>query len=229
MFNRPTVCTAQKYGCSNSVAITPAFRTAPHSRAKRSSKHLLLGLLDQAVLLADAEESVVGAGEADLVERIELLHLVGDNHRLLLGEGRGHGHDRADLLHGLLELGRLGVAVLRLVALAWEDDQLALVLLEALRVDLQRLSGTVPPAVVHGNTECARLLLVKTSLLQLSERETLPLSQLVVVLDSRRVDHWAQKASSGARGNSRGLGAASQTPPLLARGLIKPGLHVILP
>eukprot|EP00966_Prymnesium_polylepis_P236993 5480935-Prymnesium_polylepis.1 len=181
------------------------------------------------VLLPHAEEAVVGARHADLVESTLLLHLVRDGHGLHGGRGRHDGHDRALELLRRVQRRLLRVARLGLGAVAREDDQLALELLEPLHVDLQRLGGAVPPAVVHRDANGARLLAVDTSLLELSKREAAALAQLVVVLDRRRVDDRAQQARGRARGDGSGLCLALHTPALLARRLVEPGLDVVLP
>mmetsp|Transcript_29071 Transcript_29071/g.93385 ORF Transcript_29071/g.93385 Transcript_29071/m.93385 type:complete len:255 (-) Transcript_29071:11-775(-) len=189
----------------------------------------LLRLCGELVLLPDAVEAVVGAEQAQLVEDVVRLHLVGDHHRLLALRQLGHLEDALDLgLDGGGDLLLARVARLDLVALLREDNQRRLVLLEPLRVELQRLGRAVPPAVVDGNADGPRLLLVDPRLLQLREGEAAALPQLVVVLVGRRVHRWTQQADGPRRDSSR-LGSALQAPALLARGLVEPRLDVVLP
>merc|ERR1719313_2709285 len=189
---------------------------------------VLLGL-EEPVALTHAEEAPVGTRHADLVVGGFVGHLLRDLLRLLLLERRGHRHHRTLQLLGLLQLGLLRVTRLRLAVLAREDDELRLVLLEALRVDLERLGGAVPPPVVHRDADRPRLLPVDPSLLELGECEAAAGAQLVVVLDGGRVDGGPEQARGWARGDSSGLLLPGQAPPLLARSLVEPRLDVVLP
>merc|ERR1719149_283394 len=159
--------------------------------------NLLLGLLDQAVALAGAKQTVVGAGHTDLVVAVLVLHRIGDLHSLVLAAG--------------------------------EDNQLAVVLLQPLSVQLQRLHAAVPAAVVHRDTNAASLLLVDASRLQLSKREATALAELVVVLDGGRAHNGPQQAGRRAGRHLGSLLLASGAPALLAGRLLKPGLHMVLP
>jgi len=188
---------------------------------------LLLLLLGQAVLLPDAEEAVVGTRHADLVEGIEVLHLLRNDHRRLVLDDR-HGQDLALELLSLVELSNVGVAELRLAALAREDDQFRLVRLEALRVELQRLSAAVAAAVVNSDANGARLLAVDSGLLELSEGEAAALAHLVVIFDRGRVHHRPQQAGSRARRHGGRLGLPRQTAAVLARGLVEPRADMVL-
>lgn len=61
----------------------------------------------------------------------------------------------ARLLHNSLELSGRGVASLGLAGLAREDDELALVELQALHIGLERLGRAVLATVVDGNANSA--------------------------------------------------------------------------
>mmetsp|Transcript_81216 Transcript_81216/g.161551 ORF Transcript_81216/g.161551 Transcript_81216/m.161551 type:complete len:284 (+) Transcript_81216:368-1219(+) len=190
---------------------------------------LLLLLLGEAILLPDAEEAIVGARHADGVEGVRLLHLLRNGHRLGRSRAkRRHGHQRALKLFGLVEVGGISIARLRLATLAGEDYQLRFELLEALRVHLQRLRRAVAAAVVNSNSNGARLLTVDAGLLQLSEGEAAPLAQLVVAFDRRGVHDWPQQASRWAGRHSSSLLLAQQPAALLARRLVEPCADVVL-
>jgi len=92
----------------------------------------------------DAMETLEGPGLSDGLESLEVLHLI----RNLHGADPLHdGLDRHDLAGELGGLGDLlggGLALLGLLAVQWEQDQLALVLLQPLGVRLQRLNRLVP-------------------------------------------------------------------------------------
>lgn len=181
------------------------------------------------VLLANAKQAEVSAGHADAVERVLLLHSGGDLHRGWALLDRWHRQERTCVLCGLLKISHLRVTSLGLGTVAGEDNQLSLVLLESLHVELQRLSGAVPPAVVNRNANSPRLLPVEARLLELIKGEATPLAQLVVVLDGRRVHNRAQQTRRRARGNRSRLCLAHLAPALLAGGLVEPRLHVVLP
>jgi hypothetical protein len=91
------------------------------------------------------------------VVRLEVLQVLGQLQSarpLSVGLQR---HDLAGQLGGLLDVLLGGVTLPRLLGLDGEEDELGLVLLQALRVELQRLERLVAPAVVDGDADGAGL------------------------------------------------------------------------
>lgn len=194
---------------------TPGKSTSPHLSVARLHANplflglLLLGLLLRA-LLPDAHQAGVGprlpeqpVGAAlDVGGQLAL----GD-----LAEGRGHGlvdakgrADRGGGLGRLLVLG--GVALLGLVGLAREDDEAALVLLEALDVDGERLLRQVLAAGVDGNADGAGVVLGNASGLEREKNISLfSLAQVSVFpVDRVRYEPSAQPARSRGPDESGG-------------------------
>lgn len=198
----------------------------------------LVGLVLGA-LLADTHQAGVGAGGTELLVGGLLGGVVGE---LALGDGGGvddgeDGGGRLDvggLLGGLDVLGR-GVALLGRLGLAREEDELALVSLQALDVGLERLLGEVLAAGVdrdaNGGSElagnasslgCVRDLAMTVSskipYLQLSKGEATASTHAAVVLDGRAADDGPQLVD-GAGSDLSSLGLASIATALLLAGL----------
>lgn len=127
----------------------------------------------------------------------------------LLAEGVLNWEDSGKgLLRSSLDLLCGRVTSLWLLSLAWEEDELRLVSLQALDVGLESLDVDVLAAVVDGNTDCTSELLWNTGLLQLVQRETTTGTNTAVVLDGWAADDWAQ-AVDWARGDFGSFGKAS--------------------
>ena len=116
----------------------------------------LLGLLG-----ADAPELAVRASLGDRVVSLEVLEVFGQLHGARSLAVSLQGQQLAAQLSGLLDVLLRSVALPRLLGLEREEDQLGLVLLEALSVELQRLDGLVAAAVVDGDADGASLKLDK--------------------------------------------------------------------
>ena len=129
----------------------------------------LLGLLG-----ADAPELAVRAGLGDGVVSLEVLEVFGQLHGARSLAVSLQGHQLAAQLGSLLDVLLGSVALPRLLGLEGEEDQLGLVLLEALSVELKRLQGLVAATVVDGNADGASLEIKKAKINP--EREVRPMS-----------------------------------------------------
>lgn len=105
-----------------------------------------------------------------------------------------------------------------MAALAGEEDQAALVLLETGDVGGERFLRDVLAAGVNGDADCGSELAGDASLLQLLEGETAASSRAAVVFDGR-ASHNGTKLVDWARSNSSGLGQTGLTTAVLASGL----------
>lgn len=118
------------------------------------SSLILAGLLS---LVALALVAGVGTGNTEGAESVLLL-LGSLDLALLLGTLAGDGVDleegsnRSDLL-GLLDLGGGGVTLLGGLGVAGEENELALVLVQAGNILLERLDGGVLATVIDGDTD----------------------------------------------------------------------------
>lgn len=120
------------------------------------------------------------------------------------------------------------VALLRLLGIAREDNELLLVRLQPLNIQLLPLLTEVPPAVVNDDTNTARLLPANTGFLEFRQREATSLTDFAVVAHSLSTDGGAQ-VLEWADAENGGLGLASAAPAELAAGLVEPGLDAALP
>ena len=164
---------------------------------------------------------------------IGLALLVGDRARLL-----GDRADAVDLEGAVATLerahgvggdgGRVRVALVGLAGATREKDQALLVGGQALDVELERLLGPVPAAVVDGDADRARLLGRDLGLLELVKGEAAAGAQAHVVPDRRRADGGAEELGRADAGAGR-LALAGHPSRLLAPGLVEPGLDPTLP
>ena len=142
-------------------------RTKEQRRRNKTRLRLLLLLGLAGTLGAEASHALVAPLDAQHAERV-LLHPLGGE-RLELGRGGGGGHREqgARQLGGHVQLVQRRVAGLGLrVGATREDDQLRLVLVQALDVVLQRLGRLVAATVVDGNADGAGDLLRDASSLK---------------------------------------------------------------
>ena len=113
-----------------------------------SNKLLLLGQLISlsvsGLLGPDTVQALEGAGLTDGLERLELGEVLGDGHGAAPLHHGLHGHHLPGQLHRLGHLLGTGVSLAGLLGAQWEQDQLALVLLQPLGVQLQGLNALVP-------------------------------------------------------------------------------------
>ena len=157
------------------------------------------------------------------------------------------GHNLSGDLGGLGDLLLGSVSLLGLLGVQGEEDELALVLLQTLGVELQRLNTLVPgisvrfkeatnrilqqlllSAVIHGNANGLGVLLAETSSLQLLQGESLAGPDLDVVLVGGAVDSGPQLAQ-GPGSDAGSLGHTGLVTAELPGGLVEPGLDIILP
>jgi hypothetical protein len=122
----------------------------------------------------------------------------------------------------------LGVSLLGLLGVAGEEDEAVLVRLQAVGVELERLLGSVAPAVVDGNADGERLLPRHAGGLELLKGEASALSQATVVAESGAADGGTEELGRSDTG-AGGLALASDPSRLLAAGLVEPGLDPALP
>lgn len=102
------------------------------------------------------------------------------------------------------------VALLGLLSIPREDNQLSLVGLQPLDIQFFALLAQVPPSVVNDNTDTACLFPVDTNLLQLSKGETTAFSDLAVVADSLGTDCRTEESEwADTKGSSLGLASGA--------------------
>jgi len=166
-------------------------------------------------------QALEGASLTDGVERLEVLHVVRDHHSLLSLHNRLERHDLSGELGGLADLVRGGLSLPWLLGVEWEEDELALVLLETLGVLLEGLHGLVHSPVVHGDTDGLGFLLADTSSLELLKSESTAGPLLEVVLVSGAPDHGVQ-ALHWAGSHASSLGHTVVLPPDFPGWLVEP-------
>merc|ERR1712032_68798 len=171
-----------------------------------------LGSLLDSSLLSNTDHSSVSSLYSELGVGSEVLHVVGS------GELGGGGA----LVGG-------GVSLLCLSGLAWEQDQLALVLFQALDVVLERLEGLVRASVVDGDTDGWGNLDWDAGLLELLVSETLSESHLGVVADGLGANLWAKGTRDWPWEGGSGLGSTSSPSADLSTRLVEPCHHVSSP
>merc|ERR1711907_131326 len=194
---------------------------------------LLVGLLLRTLPTESAEASIVpsslkhtgGVGLTLIVSDLPGLDLSNSLHRL-------HDNLVRDLScnSSLLSRGICLPALLELLAITWEHNEVRLVLAEALHIGLLAPHGAIAAARIHSNAQGLSLeLALQASILDLSQGESPADADLGVVLHSGSVHQRAHSTGDGARSNSSCLGSASSAAGLLAGRLVEPGLHVLLP
>jgi hypothetical protein len=98
------------------------------------------------------------------------------------------------------------VALLGLLSIPREDDQLSLVGLQPLDIEFFPLLAQVPPSVVNDNTNTTRLFPVNADLLQLRKGETAAFSDLTVVADCLGTNSGTEESEwADTKGGSLGL------------------------
>merc|ERR1711907_911575 len=168
---------------------------------------LLVGLLLRTLLTESAEASIVPSS---------LKHTGGVGLTLIVSDLPG------------LDLSICLPALLELLAITWEHNEVRLVLAEALHIGLLAPHGAIAAARIHSNAQGLSLeLALQASILDLSEGESPADADLGVVLHSGSVHQRAHSTGDGARSNSSCLGSASSAAGLLAGRLVEPGLHVL--
>jgi len=200
-------------------------------------KHLLL--LGGSLLLAELLSLValalvasVGAGDTESAES-RLLLLGGLDLALLLGTVAGNGvdleerSDGPDLL-GLLDVGSGGITLLGGLSVAREENELALVLVQAGDILLERLDGGVLATVIDGDTDSQSELAGDLGLLELLEGESTASTNATVVLDGGAADNGAEEVD-GAGSDSSGLRDTGLSAAKLTTGLVEVSPHAALP
>merc|ERR1712167_371475 len=192
----------------------------------------LLGTLRRTLLAEPAQASIVPCslentgGEGTLLLSLDLaaLNLRGGcrrPHDNLIGRLLGRG--------GLISA-RVGLqALLELLGVTREHDEVRLVLTKTLLVSLLPLDALVAAAVVHSYPEGTSLELGQAHCLDLRKGEATPDASLGIVLHSGRVHNRPHAARHRAGGNLGRLLGTSISPRLLASWLVEPGLNVPLP
>jgi len=175
-----------------------------------------------------ALETLNSDGHLQLLDGAVVLHLISNLHKLLLLLRLGNRENLAEVLSGVLGLLDAGVTLLDLAALAREDDETGLVLLEALSVKLKGLDALVAAAGVNSNTDGESLLAADASLLKLSKSEATASAKLHVVTLGRAVNGRSQQVDR-ARGNLLSLSLAGKTTAELLRRLVEVHAHAGLP
>merc|ERR1712032_935587 len=183
-----------------------------------------LGSLLDSSLLSNTDHSSVSSLYSELGVGSEVLHVVGDGDHLQAWALLGERHDV-----GSGELVGGGVSLLCLSGLAWEQDQLALVLFQALDVVLERLEGLVRASVVDGDTDGWGNLDWDAGLLELLVSETLSESHLGVVADGLGANLWAKGTRDWPWEGGSGLGSTSFPSADLSTRLVEPCHHVSSP
>jgi len=128
-------------------------------------------------------ETLVGSGLSDGLEGLEVLHLIGDSHSTRSLSDSFDGHNLSSDLGGLGDLLLGGVSLLGLLGVQGEEDELALVLLQALGVQLKGLNRVVPASEVDGNAHGPGVVLAETGGLDLLQGESTSGPLLDVVLE----------------------------------------------
>ena len=108
----------------------------------------------------DTVQTLEGAGLTDGLERLELGEVLGDGHGAAPLHHGLHRHHLPGQLHRLGHLLGTGVSLAGLLGAQWEQDQLALVLLQPLGVQLQGLNALVPEN--EEKIECCCFIMCKT-------------------------------------------------------------------
>ena len=108
----------------------------------------VVGLSISGPLGSDSGKLLEGAGLADGLESFESLHVISDGHGAGPLDHGLDGHHFSSQLHGLGELLGARVTLPWLLGVDREEDQLALVLLQTLGVELQRLNTLIPGKIV---------------------------------------------------------------------------------
>lgn len=146
----------------------PPHPSLPPTYTSHESSLLVLLLALPSLPSADARELGLVHGHPQVGEGTELLQLLRDRHKLHGLLPLRQGLDGARLLHSRAALRRGAVAGLGLLDSAHgEDDELGLVLLQALHVRLQGFHGQVGAAVVDGDPDRLGVALSDARLLQL--------------------------------------------------------------
>merc|ERR1719452_355971 len=164
----------------------------------------LISLGISGLLGPDSVQALEGASLADGLEGLELLQVVGHLHGAGPLDHRLDGHDSTGQLDSLGKLLSSGISLAWLLGVQGEQDQLGLVLLQALGVQLEGLHALVPAAVINGDSDGLRVLLAQPSSLQLLEGEAPASPLLEVVLVGGAADHGPQLAQ-GPGGDAGGL------------------------
>lgn len=120
------------------------------------------------------------------------------------------------------------VALLGLLSIPRENDQLGLVGLQPLDIQFLPLLAQVPPPVVNDNTYTKCFFAVDTNFFQLSKGETAALPDLTVVANGLGTNGGTEE-SEWADTKGSGLGLASIASAEFATGLVEPGAYPALP
>ena len=193
---------------------------------------LLLGSSSLLVLLLLAGGSctlvsVVGSSLSQHSEGLHLLLLAGDRSGLLDTQASRNGEGGGSVAR---RLGALQVWLLSLVLLAacGDDNDSALVCLDALDVEGQALLASVLPSVVNWDSNRSCLLGTDTSCLDFLKGEASSFTQLGVVLECRASDGRSERLQrSGSERGSLCLSCIASA--LLSTGLVEPNLDSSLP
>lgn len=226
----------------------------------RYATRLLLGSGGLLLLLLLASKAstlvaVLGPLLTEGTEGLELLLLGSDGAGRLDGDASGDGEGSSSVTNGL-DRGEVDLLVLVLLVATGEDHETAVVGLDALGVELERLLRLVAAAVVDGDADGLGLLLAQARSLDLLGGEALALTAASGVSDANE-RRWGQRYSlrggerlahaqlgvvlergasdsraeglDGAEAESGGLGLASVAARLLGAGLVEPDLDATLP
>lgn len=144
-----------------------------------------------------------------------------------LGLGDWERGSSRDLL-GLSDGGCVGVALLGLSVLSWEQDELRFVCGQSLDVGVDRLLGSVLSSVVYCDSDRLCELSWDTSNLQLLKRETSSGSDLHVVFGRWAVDDRSERIGRSWSNLGCLLNSSTSSSKFLA-WLVEPGLDSRLP
>merc|ERR1719452_385236 len=188
----------------------------------------LISLGISGLLGPDSVQALEGASLANGLEGLELLQVVGHLHGTSPLDDWLDGHDCSGQLNSLGKLLSGGISLAWLLGVQGEQDQLGLVLLQALGVQLEGLHALVPAAVINGDSNGLRVLLAQTSSLQLLKGEA-PASPLLEVVLVGGAAHHGPELAQGPGGDAGSLLNPVLAAPDLPRRLVEPGLDIALP
>jgi len=173
-------------------------------------------------------QALVGTSLADSLEGLELLKVVSDLHGANSLDSRFDGHNSSCKLNSLRQLLGSSITLAWLLGVQREQDQLGLVLLQALSIQLQRLHTLVPATVVNSNANCLGVFLAQASSLELFKGES-PASPLLQVVLVSWTTHDGPQLSQRPGGNTGSLLDSVLAAPDFPGRLVEPSLNITLP
>ena len=169
-----------------------------------------------------------GTGLSESTDSLELAIDILEIGNLVGRSGVGDGQQSGVQLGNLLEVldGNFVVGLGNLLGIARENDETALVLLEALNVGPEGFVRAVASSLVYGDADAGSLLRVDLSSQKLRQSETTAESLTTVVTDGGRMDNRAEGTINGAGEDLNGLLLTGFSSTKLASGLVEPGTNV---